>query len=546
MTRGDKISIDKAVEETNNQNQKSTKTLFWFIFPWHDKLSRKFSWYDAWHRKKYHRHVHYSALAIVCISITILMILSAARLTYAADGTIPISHTSLATIANTGEKIYFDSVTHGSNVSIDNYSRAMSGYGWSTDLGWINFGSGIDNPSGPVVADKDGKLSGKAKALNAGYIDFNTAPAGSNVVITAGNFAGHAWSEDLGWIDFSGVSAPGYNPDLLPPDNPVVSAESTMGGTALTSGNWYNFQTPYFSWPAPTDYANGITPSGIAGYYVYFGTNGATEPVNYQGGMSFTSPNLGSNFGTYYLRIKTKDVAGNISNPATLFTYKYETAAPTAPTYVSVTPSGYSRANNFTFLWSVTGPSAATDSGGSGLAKYQYKINSEANWHNVAGNANTANITLTDVATTGVNTFDLIAVDTANNVSPAVRTNFYFNDSAPTAPRNLTVTPTSSSTNAFGFSWSAPPGEIGGYYYSINALPTLSNANFTTETSLASGPYATQQDENTFYILAKDNAGNYDFASCSTISGNPAVDGCAKVTFSAVTVAPGILSLIHI
>jgi len=523
--------------------QKSTRTLFRRFSRAHNHLRMKYSWYYSWHLKPYHRHVHYSTLAffsIAAVATVLMSMFSFSHKTNATDSTVPITDASTATVVNTGEKIYFSGAIYNANVTIDNYTRQMAGYAWSADLGWIDFGSGADNPQGPVVADISGHLSGKAKILTGGYIDFNTSPTGADVTITSGTYAGYAWSDDLGWINFTGVSAPTYNPDLLPPDNPIVTAKSASGGTVLTTNTWHNYSAPYFSWTAPSDYANVITPSGVAGYYVYFGTTGATDPSSYQTNLDFTSPNLGTSYGTYYFRVKTKDVAGNISNPATLFTYKYENAVPTAPAYVSVAPSGYSRTNNFAFSWPVAGGSAAADTGGSGLSKYQYKINSESNWHDVTGDCTTSSIALSDVAIAGVNTFDLQTLDLAGNASLLVRTNFYFNNSAPTAPRDLTATPASSTTNSFAFSWTAPPGEIAGYYYSINALPTVSNVNHTTATSLAAGPYATQQGDNTFYIVAEDNAGNYQFDSCSSITGNTNVDGCAKVTFSATTVAPGI------
>ena len=179
------------------------------------------------------------------------------------------------------------------------------------------------------------------------------------------------------------------------------------------------------------------------------------------------------------------------------------------------------------------------DTGGAGLDGYQYKVNSGA-WSETIGGGS---VELNDIASTGVNVFYLRAIDNATNYDQSpVQTNFYFNDSAPTCPTNLQVDPKSNDDNAFSFSWDKPlvyDGSIDGYYYSINALPTLANTTYTTETTLAEGPYATQQGENTFYVVAKDEAGNYDLDSCSSIQNNPTTDSCAKVTFSAATAAPG-------
>lgn len=526
----------------------SFKTVLQFFDFLHTRLLVRFHWYYKWSLNPYRKPVNYAVVTILCLALVLPFALpnkKGLKMVLGAESSIPIQDDSIATVINTGESIYFSSAIYHANVTIDNYAREMSGYAWSADMGWIYFGGGNSNTEGPVTADISGNLSGKAKVINGGYIDFNASPTGANAVVSTpgGVFSGFAWSEDLGWINFTGVSAPAYNPDLLAPDNPAsVTAKSTSTGAVLTTDTWYNYSTPYFSWTAPSDNASLITPSGVAGYYVYFGTTGSTDPVNYQTNLDFTSPNLGSSFGTYYFRVKTKDVAGNISSPVTLFTYKYENAAPTAPAYVSVTPSGYSRTNTFTFSWPITGANAAVDTGGSGLLKYQYKINGETNWHDVTGDGSTASVTLTDAASLGSNVFHLQAVDVAGNASTSVQTMFYFNNTAPLAPASLTATPTSNMVNNFGFSWTVSPGEIAGYYYSVNAIPTLANTNFTTSTSLSAGPYATVQGQNIMYVVAKDNAGNYDFSGCSptSVNYNHNTDTCAAVAFTATTTAPGV------
>ena len=71
-------------------------------------------------------------------------------------------------------------------------------------------------------------------------------------------------------------------------------------------------------------------------------------------------------------------------------------------------------------------------------------------------------------------------------------------------------------------------------------MPTLVNATWTDSTSLTAAPFASQQGQNTFWIVAKDDAGNVDFDSCNQITGNPHTDSCAKINFTANTSAPGI------
>lgn len=215
---------------------------------------------------------------------------------------------------------------------------------------------------------------------------------------------------------------------------------------------------------------------------------------------------------------------------------------PIAPAYVSVAPTGYSALNHFEFTWPVVPPNGPTDAGSSGLWKFQYRIGFSGAWTDVPGDETTATIALDDAAALGLNTFNLIVLDNVGNASNSVRTNFYFNDTAPTAPPNLSVTPLSNTVNEFAFAWDASPGEIAGYYYSVNNIPTLQNANWTTSLSLSSNAYATQQGENIMYVVAKDVAGNYDFSGCGpgSVGYNPNTDICAAVAFSASTAAPGL------
>lgn len=392
--------------------------------------------------------------------------------------------------------------------------------------------------------------SNTAADINTHFADgsFNSVGSGSKTLKWRAYF--NSDGSQLPKLDNISVD---YVWDTVAPDNPtsLSSARSqSSGGSDITTNTWYNYTSPYFTWNAPDDnVGEGEEITGVAGYYIYFGTSNNADPTTagtYQTGITY-APTPATN-GTYYLFIETKDNAGNINHvnldpedPDTpLFIYKYEITDPTSSVYVTVSPSSYTRTNSFTFSWPTSGPDMAADTGGSGLAGYQYKINSGSWSASITGGS----LALSDVATTGVNIFYLRAVDNASNYDETpVQTNFYFNNSAPTAVQNLTADPdTPSDENAFSFDWDIPliyNGSISGYYYSVNALPTLSNTTYTTDDFLSSGPYATQQGVNTLYLVAKDEAGNYDFDSCSNITGNPNIDGCAKTTFTADTSAPG-------
>ncbi len=119
-----------------------------------------------------------------------------------------------------------------------------------------------------------------------------------------------------------------YNSEDSEPDNPssINAYSQQISGTALTSGTAYSYAHPYFSWTGAAD--NG---SGIAGYWVYFGTDNNADPETdgiFQEESSY-SVNLAMNTGNYYLRIKTQDNDGNVSSTAwDAFTYNYNGVSP--------------------------------------------------------------------------------------------------------------------------------------------------------------------------------------------------------------------------
>ncbi len=324
-----------------------------------------------------------------------------------------------------------------------------------------------------------------------------------------------------------------YTDDTTDPVNPDTgTAKDQVGGAvSLTSTTWYNYAAPEFSWTGATDTAG----SGIRGYYVYFGTSASADPVSagtFQAGSTYVPSNMSSG-STYYLRIKAKDYANNVAATAfDAFTYKYDSTAPTGPSTVSVSPSGYTSVNNYQFFWPASGTGSATDLGapttGSGVAGYQYKLPTGTvplnDWSTTITDTS---VTIPNAATAeGPNTFELRTVDNAGNYGATVTATFYYAGSAPSFPQNLTVTPTTSVgspavNNSFAFAWEQPEffnGSIKQYYYSINKTPTSTNTSSTTQRSLVAAPYATQQGKNTFYVVAEDEAGNKNFNDPATIN----------------------------
>ncbi len=320
------------------------------------------------------------------------------------------------------------------------------------------------------------------------------------------------------------------------PSNPSSFVGKNISGGAITLDPtaYYNYTTPEISWPTVGS-AGGASDSttGVDGYYMYFGTScggGGADPaltrgllsdtgsgLHYSAAVSISAPTLSTD-GTYCLRLKTKDVAGNISSAVEAFVYKFDASSPSQPTYIAANPAGYTSTNSFSFSWP-----AASDTGGSLFAGYQYKRGGSS------GDGWSSTITQTSVSgiqsyQTGENIFLVRAIDNAQNVSSETQTNYYYSSNAPTKPTSFSASPEISATNNFSFSWTAPVHdiEIDEYGYSINAAPTMQNITWTgsNSTSIAAGPFATKQGVNTIYLVAKDAAGNYAFDQANYATAN--------------------------
>jgi hypothetical protein len=529
-------------------------------------LDQKFKVYRKWWGWKYHRYIH-AVFGFLAVVVVVALVSNTLKQAYATN-LVPV--TGYANVDDTGNYIYFNS--DGANVEISNWNHQLSGYAWSTDLGWIDFGNDTNNPSGPVTVNSSGQLSGEAEVLNdSSYVNFSSTYADAQVN-SSGVFSGYAWSTDLGWINFSGVTASGYSPDFTPPPTNASNIQMyfTNGGQQVSSAGWVNTD-PYFTWTAGADDVGG---SGLQGYCLYLGqdptgnpvtTKGdlGTSPVNTNGSCQFTiSTNnidtsitnyLGTALTTsnspYYLNIKAIDNADNIYNGSSAqFEFYFDNTPPTNPSYISA-PSEFVSNKAVDLTWPTSGNSAANDTN-SGVAGLQYKIGVNGTWYGVnhSGAQNCYDLLPNDGSYTLVSNPDFANLingdnviyfrtwDNACNVSSTnISTDVKINTVAPSSPLDLTATPTTNVTNSFAFSWAAPAsfdGSIGNltYCYTINTLPTANTCSFTTagQTSLSAGAYATQPGDNTIYVVAKDESGNINYATA------------ASTTFTANTPAPGI------
>ena len=138
---------------------------------------------------------------IIIIYISLLLILLLPGIVSASSSTY-LGGT--ADVLSTEGSLYLN--TNNASVSLDTETGNLSGYGWSNDIGWIDFDNAGAIATSAKINMTTGIFEGKAVAVNTGkYLDFSNY--GSNVKLDFGlkEITGYGWSEDIGWIDFNGV-----------------------------------------------------------------------------------------------------------------------------------------------------------------------------------------------------------------------------------------------------------------------------------------------------------------------------------------------------
>jgi hypothetical protein len=253
-------------------------------------------------------------------------------------GATAINLTGRAQVINSNG--YLNFTDYSANVTTSNIGCQFDGYAWSSDIGWVAFGA-TDNPDGPVICNlTTGILSGKARVINDNsIIDFNSAPYNSNVrILSSGDFTGYAWSTALGWINFTGVSAPGIS--LVPPNAPqnvriYDTSDRNLAEYSIT-----------LRWQAPTSLDSGAFET----YLIERGTDGiAFAQIASTGSLGYLDTTVSTGT-TYYYRIKAKYTSGTIATSEILLldpTGKY-----TTPPDLDGTPVVETKPSSVDFSWS--------------------------------------------------------------------------------------------------------------------------------------------------------------------------------------------------
>ena len=327
-----------------------------------------------------------------------------------------------------------------------------------------------------------------------------------------------------------------YYFDIDPPSNPsVIEVYTDDTKTKVADNNvWYNNDQPFFDWPDPGQpggATDGPLGSNLAGYWVYLGTDITASPRT--AGVFVKNTDFKANLsvsGTYYLRIQAQDMTGNIdSNVFAPYVYKFDKQPPTNPSLITVTPSGFTTKNNFSFEW----PNSYDAH--SGIAGYCYHTGATSG--PFATEICQPGKTLNNISAayrSGTNVFYLRSYDNAGNFSSSYTTvSFYYATDPPGPVSNLRAIPPVSIQNLFSYTWDLPTLFSGDpdqliYCYSINVLPSPLNTTCTSDRFVSAFKAATQQGTNIMYMVAKDEAGNANW------------NNFAMTNFIANTVSPGI------
>lgn len=327
-----------------------------------------------------------------------------------------------------------------------------------------------------------------------------------------------------------------YYYDIDPPSNPSVltAYDDNEKQTKLINNTWYNNPKPLFDWPNPGEpggATDGPLGSNIAGYWIYVGTDITASPrtsgvfvtdTEYQPTLSIS--------GLYHVRIQAQDVTGNVDgNIYYPFVYKFDNTPPTNPALITVTPSGFTTKNNFTFEW------LSSYDANSGVAGYCYHTGAISG--PFADEVCQPGKKISDISAAyrpGTNVFYLRSYDIAGNYSPSYTTVSYYYATDPPGPvTNFRAVPPTSTQNLFSFAWDLPIQFSGDpdlltYCYSINVLPSALNTTCTSDKYIAPFKAATQKGTNIIYMVAKDEADNANWNNFATAN------------FIANTVSPGI------
>lgn len=133
----------------------------------------------------------------------------------AASRAATFSLAGKALVLNTANSYLDFSGTYNSNASVNSVTGNFSGYAYLEDAGWVAFGTADNAEGPVNVSVATGAVTGQAKVLNTGVdLDFDNYNSNVELNLATGVFSGYVFSEDMGWINFgnTGVTTEPFLP----------------------------------------------------------------------------------------------------------------------------------------------------------------------------------------------------------------------------------------------------------------------------------------------------------------------------------------------
>jgi chitodextrinase len=354
--------------------------------------------------------------------------------------------------------------------------------------------SGTVNLTWTAVTDTGGSGLAGYKIYRAGVQIGTSASASYSDTTTSGTTAYSytvAAYDNVGNTSAQSSVANVTTPDTIPPSVPTGLAAS-----APTSG------TVNLTWTAATDTGG----SGLAGYKIY--RAGAQIGTSATASYSDTTT-LGTTSYTY--TVAAYDNAGNTSAQSTAASVTTpDTIPPTVPTGLAASAPASGTVN---LAWT-----AATDTGGSGLAGYMiYRTGAQI--------GTSASASYSDTTTTGTTsyTYTVAAYDNAGNVSAqSSGVSITTPDTIPpSVPTGLTATVISASQINLSWNASTDTGGSGMVGYRIYRNGVVFSGTTATVTSYADTSVGGSTTY-TYTVAAIDNAQNVSAQSTSASATTPA------------------------
>jgi hypothetical protein len=407
-----------------------------------------------------------------------------------AEGTTTVRFQA---IDNAGNTSAWTTVSAASTVNLDRTPPTAAGAAGGS-LTWQNVASITVSGSGETDA-LSGIASYQYRTSTDGGTTWSAAATGTSVTISSeGQTMVEFRATDTAGNAGAWAPAPGTAGATVRIDRSVPSAPAAVSGGSLS---WTNAGTVTISASGATD-----AVSGVAGYQSRTSTNGGSSWGNWSatgaGTLGVTAA------GTTVVQFRAVDMAGNVSaaTPAAngaANTVNIDRTLPTAPTVSGGSSWSWSTAASKTIT--ATG---STDSGGSGLAGYQYQTSLNGGAWSTAVSGSSAVITAE-----GTTTVQFRSVDNAGNVSAwttvGSNSTVKLDRTAPTVPTvsggSLTCTSSRIRISASGSTDAASGVARYQYHYSTNGGAFGSTMSGTSVSFSSKGTYVVQ-------FQAVDRAGN--------------------------------------